>query len=284
MDKNPYIQHCPNECDSQLKDSSIVMPEGRLKYCPICGQLVSQCTEELYRTMNEQWNTDMGTWPSRDATRRFSHRKVRTIRNIMKILSKKDYGFSLLDVGCSSGSFLSIAEHLGLKPEGVERAEKPALYAKTKGLKVHVGTLQDLHLPQDSYDAITMFEVIEHIKDAVLLLNECYRLLRPKGVLVIGTCNTKSWTRSFMQNRWDYLDLHTGHINFFNTGSMRSLAKKTRFHVHHISTCGVKFYGKGEVSYGRYRLFRIVSELLNLPSKILGKGHQMEAYLVSLKQ
>lgn len=226
----------------------------------------------------------MGTWPSLDETRRLSHRRARTIRNITKALSKKDCDFSLLDVGCSSGSFLSIAEQLGVNAEGVEPAERPVLYAKRKGLKVHLGTLQDLHLPENTYDAITMFEVIEHIKDTVPLLNECYRILKPNGVLVIGTCNTNSWTRRFMQNRWDCLDSHTGHINFFSNKSIRFLAKKTGFRVEHISTSAVKFYEKGEVGHIRYRFFKVISELLNYPSRILRKGNQMEAYLVPLKE
>lgn len=96
---------------------------------------------------------------------------------------------------------------------------------------------------------MTLFEVIEHVDDPIGLLWACYRVLRPGGVLVIGTGNTDSWTRSMLQQRWDFFDLrqHGGHISFFCPRSMEALATRTGFQIRKVNTSSVKVCEKGEL-------------------------------------
>ena len=79
------------------------------------------------------------------------------------------------------------------------------------------------------------------------------------------------------------MNLHGGHISFFSPKSLKILANNAGFEVKKIRTYSVKFKEKEEVSYFFYRLIKIFTELLNPSAKILGKGHQMEVYLKSIK-
>ncbi len=284
--KQPYITKCPHGCQTGLVDSSIEMPEGPLRACPVCGQLVSACTETVYIETSRYWDETAGTWPSKKDMRRLSRRRSRTLHTAGSILRKDPKSISLLDVGCSNGAFIWIADRLGIDAQGVEPGEIPARQAQARGLKVHQGYLEELDLPESTYDIVTLFEVIEHIKNPVELAKACHRVLCPSGVMVIGTGNTASWTCKFMKHRWDFLDinLHGGHINFYSTTSIQTLAARTGFTVDRVRTSSVNIFEKNEVSALRYRMAKIIAEMLNFPSRILKKGHQMEAFLVAAKK
>jgi SAM-dependent methyltransferase len=200
---------------------------------------------------------------------------------ISQLLDKPAQDIRLLDVGCSSGAFLDSASRLGFRAEGVEPAPKAAQSAIQAGFRVHSGTLQSAGFASGSFDALTLFEVIEHLKSPLELLKGCRRILQPKGILLIGTGNAASWTASFMKSRWQYFHIehHGGHISFFNPLSMRLLAERTGFTLQSLETSNVRFYEEGDVPPPAYRLAKITSELLNLPAKLLDKGHDLLAIL-----
>jgi 2-polyprenyl-3-methyl-5-hydroxy-6-metoxy-1,4-benzoquinol methylase len=208
-------------------------------------------------------------------------RRTTDIQNIANLLSKDYSDIRILDIGSSNGSFVAIAKDLGLQAEGIDPSEKAVAAGVKRGLKLHIGFLNDVAFPDNSFDAITLHEVIEHVSDPVSLLNECARILRPRGILLIGTGNTDSWTRRIQKNKWDFFDMekHGGHINFFSPKSLAILAPRVGFSIVKVLTHSVKFYEKGDIPNTFYRIIKIFTELLNFPAKLLNKGHQMEVYL-----
>jgi SAM-dependent methyltransferase len=276
-----YVQTCPVGCASVLQPSDIVLAEGSLLCCPECRQLISQCSEERYWQSMQEFDDPRGTLPSVNSDKRRSQQNAKWLAKISRLLQKQAAEIHLLDVGCSSGAFLTTARALGFRAEGVEPASQAAQSAIQSGLKVHIGTLQEASFPADHFDAVTLFEVIEHIKEPLALLKECRRIIRPNGVLMIGTGNAASWTTSFMKSRWRYFHIehHGGHISFFNPLSMRLLAERTGFTLQSLETSNVRFYEEGDMPPPVYRLAKIVSEFLNLPSRLLGKGHDLLAVL-----
>jgi 2-polyprenyl-3-methyl-5-hydroxy-6-metoxy-1,4-benzoquinol methylase len=229
----------------------------------------------------QEFDDPTGTWPSEGAYRRLLKRTAKLLRRIEGLLGRSKNGIHLLDVGCSSGAFLSAAASLGVRVEGVEPAARPAETAIKMGLNVHHGLLQDLALPENAFDVITLFEVIEHLKDPLTLLRACLHVLRPEGLLVIRTGNTDSWTAQVLRARWEYFHLkrHGGHICFYSPASIKSLAERTGFAVERLTTHAVSFYQREEVPWILYRPAKILSELLNSPSTWLGKGHEMIVFL-----
>jgi 2-polyprenyl-3-methyl-5-hydroxy-6-metoxy-1,4-benzoquinol methylase len=276
-----YIETCPVGCHSGFEDSDIILPEGPLKRCTGCGQLVSRCSEDVYWKSMDEFDDPKGTWPSGKAAQRLLRHTKQIVKRIERFLSRDRNGIRLLDVGCSNGAFISSAQSLGIDAEGVEPAEAPAQAAMESGLIVHQGFLQDIHLPDASFDVVTLFEVLEHLKDPLTLLKECHRVLRQGGLLVIRTGNTDSWSAHYMKDRWEYFSIseHGGHVSFFNPVSMGKLAERSGFSVESLKTHRVSFYQKGEIPFLIYRPAKLLAEMLNTPSTWFGKGHELQVFL-----
>lgn len=246
--------------------------------CPACGQLVSQCSEERYWASMQEFDDPKGTLPDAGSSKRRLRLEARRLQSIARSLSMPRDEIRLLDVGCSSGAFLRIARELGYaRAEGVEPAPLAAKSAAEAGLKVSCGLLHEIGFPEQAFDAITLFEVIEHLKEPTALLRECHRILRPGGVMLVGTGNTASWTVAAMKGRWEYFDIarHGGHVSFFNPVSMKMLVRRCGFRTEGVRTRNVRFFEKGEVAAPLYKAAKIWAELLNLPAQWMGKGHDM---------
>ncbi len=272
-----YLSACPVGCNGPLQVTEIFLPEGPLLRCAACGQLISQCSEEQYRQSMREFNTAEGTQPKPDARQRRFIRSKRYLDQIEGLLGKPRNEIRLLHVGCSSGYFLDVASQLGFDAEGVEPGREAVQTARAAGLMVHSGFLEDVALPGQSFDAITLFEVVEHLKDALDAIRRCNRLLRPGGIIVIGTANTASWTFMAMKSRWEYfhIEQHGGHVSFFNPRSMNLLAQRSGFIVEKIETRSVSFADRDAAHPVSYRALKIISELMESPSRWFGKGHDM---------
>lgn len=96
-------------------------------------------------------------------------------------------GARVLDIGCGNGSFLWQMHSLGWEVCGVEPDSQSAERARAAGLDVRVGLLQQQSLPEASFDAITMFHVIEHLHDPVGTVRSCFKLLKPGGHITLVT-------------------------------------------------------------------------------------------------
>jgi len=277
-----YIESCPLGCAAEARETDIVLPEGPLRECTECGQFFSQCSERFFHESMREFNSPSSCWRPAETHGRLARSTARLLASLEAMLGKGRGEISLLDVGCSRGTFLKMAASLGVNCEGVEPAPEAAAVAVQAGLKVRQGFLEDLGLPSDSYDVITLFEVIEHIRDPAPLLRECRRLLKKGGLLVIRTGNTGSWTASVLKGGWEYFSIveHGGHISFFNRRSMGVLAGRTGLALRKFRTHSVSLTDHRSVSRLHHRLSKVLAELLNLPAKLAGRGQKMEVFLV----
>jgi 2-polyprenyl-3-methyl-5-hydroxy-6-metoxy-1,4-benzoquinol methylase len=278
---NPYITACPIGCASHLEASNIFLPEGPLMRCPECGQLVSRCSEERYRISMNEFDDPEGTWPSGKAETRLIKKIRRLMSKLQRLSGVSPPDMRLLDVGCSSGAFVFYARQYGVDAAGIEPSSAPAERAKMHDLPVYQGYLRDVSFPPQSFHVITLFEVIEHLSDPVALLKECHRILYPKGLMVIRTGNTDSWTAHALKESWEYFQIekHGGHISFFNPLSIGKLAKRTGFHIVQLRTHSVCLHQNAGSSFLWYRSMKLISELLNTPSSWVSKGDEIIVYL-----
>jgi len=273
---HPFITECPVGCTAGLLDTNIVLPEGPLRRCLSCGHLVSSCGEEKYHRTMTEFEEPQGTWPSARGIRRLTRRADRMMKTCEKLLKKKRSNIRLLDVGCSSA-----AESVGVQAEGVEPSPNPAQTAVAHGLKVQQGFIEDLHLHDESFDVITLFEVVEHLSDPLPLFKECHRILSLGGIMIVRTGNTDSWTARCMRGNWEYFDMtrHGGHISFFSPSSFDLLARRSGFKIIRLNTRKVNFCEKDIRSHIPFQLVRLLTNLLKPPAAWLGKGHAMQVFL-----
>jgi 2-polyprenyl-3-methyl-5-hydroxy-6-metoxy-1,4-benzoquinol methylase len=97
----------------------------------------------------------------------------------------------LLDVGCGTGSFLRAAEAHGWDVTGTEFSRDGARMAESDGYTVFTGDLWEAGFPDEGFDVITCWHVIEHVSDPRRLLFEMRRILSPGGLLVLATPNLR---------------------------------------------------------------------------------------------
>lgn len=229
----------------------------------------------------EEFNDPRGTLPNERSIERRFRRNKKFLDQISKLLGQTPDNIHLLDVGCSSGAFVSTGVQLGYRAEGVEPAPKAAATAQAAGLKVRQGLLHEADYGDGEFDAVTLFEVIEHLKDPLPLLKECRRILRPGGILLIGTGNATSWSAKTMGAHWAYFSIaaHGGHISFFNPNSLQKLAQQADFSLAALKTRSVRFCDKAYCSEPLYTPLKIIAELSNPVAALFNQGEDMAMYL-----
>lgn len=109
----------------------------------------------------------------------------------------------LLDIGCAHGFFLARMRGLGWRVKGLEIAKKAIAFARSKGLEVSEGTLEDRPFPPASFDVVSAFYVVEHVWDPVAFLRDIHALLRPGGLAIIRWPHTAPLVRFLMSLRED---------------------------------------------------------------------------------
>jgi len=92
----------------------------------------------------------------------------------------------LLDVGSGFGFFLSEMKNRGWDVTGIEISQKAMDYARdVLGLTIHPGPLEKANFPDNYFDAVTGFYVIEHLPYPMVFLRECHRIIKPGGLLLL---------------------------------------------------------------------------------------------------
>jgi dolichol-phosphate mannosyltransferase len=117
---------------------------------------------------------------------------------LTKIETKLGKKGKLLDVGAATGFFMKIAQDSGWHTTGVEISPFAARVAHEKGLKVHHGTLTTISIEEESFDVVTMWDVLEHLTDPENDIVKVHVALRPGGLLLINTPDSSSSTQKFL--------------------------------------------------------------------------------------
>lgn len=104
-------------------------------------------------------------------------------------------GLRLLDIGCGGGLLSEPMARLGAEIVGADAAEANIKTAQThatqQGLEIdyRVQTAEQLNAAGEKFDAILNMEVIEHVADPQVFLNECAAMLKPDGIMFLATLN-----------------------------------------------------------------------------------------------
>lgn len=108
-----------------------------------------------------------------------------------------------LDVGCGVGLLVKMAAEVGFDAYGVELSRPAALYGKEKfGLQIVPTDLVSAGFPANTFDVVTMSQVLEHITRPEALLREIHRVLKPDGVLIAESPNLSGWVVPLLGSKW----------------------------------------------------------------------------------
>lgn len=175
----------------------------------------------------------------------------RSRKNLYKMHLGETAPGKLLEVGCGNGERLAMFQNMGwtvygqeVDPTCVENAYKRF------GIEVRLGELDSLGFQDNSFDAIILNHVIEHVHEPVLLMTKCYRLLKPGGVLTVVTPNNQSSGLKYFKENWRGLE-PPRHIHIFNISSLNAGAAKAGFNSFKTRTTAVN---AETIAYGSLRI------------------------------
>jgi SAM-dependent methyltransferase len=142
----------------------------------------------------------------------------------------------LLDVGCSIGLFLKLAEERGWQGRGIEFSDRARAYAQGElGLEVIETPLEVAGYEDASFDVVTLNSVIEHVNDPPRMLAEIRRTLAPGGALYIITPNVDSLACRILHERAATFD-GRNHLVYFSPRTLTRLLHDQGFAVDHVAT------------------------------------------------
>jgi 2-polyprenyl-3-methyl-5-hydroxy-6-metoxy-1,4-benzoquinol methylase len=204
--------------------------------CSNCG-LIFQNPRMSQAEINEHYPPDYDSFQdvdikSRDVSSRITQYGLSKRSRI--IFDLLDSG-RLLDVGCAAGNFLRTMQNSSRWDLfGVEISEHAASIARNKyGLNVFTGELNEANYPENYFDIITLWDVLEHIFDPKLLLLEVNRVLRETGYLILRVPNGGSWDARLFGKYWFGLDAPR-HNYVFDKNTITQLLENSGFRVKKI--------------------------------------------------
>jgi SAM-dependent methyltransferase len=146
----------------------------------------------------------------------------------------------VLDVGCATGGFLVAAQGRGWEVYGVEPSPGGAQEAARRtGAQIHVGTLDTAPFEDGWFDAITLWDVIEHVQSPRAYLAHAARLVRPGGFISMLTPNVHGLAFRLLGRGWSAIGPND-HIYYFAPLTMSRLLKSSGFRIHSMATGAVK--------------------------------------------
>ncbi|HZR63535.1 MAG TPA: class I SAM-dependent methyltransferase [Terriglobales bacterium] len=163
-----------------------------------------------------------------DNPKRWTDRKAR--------LTQQKQSGALLDLGCSSGSFLASMRSEFWTLYGIEMSAETAKAAEARtGARVFVGDVLAAPFPRESFDAITCFDVLEHLYQPREIMEKVAYWLKPGGIFYVQVPNVSSAEARVFGSYWHGLELPR-HLFHYSPASLRNLATMTGLRVVSLET------------------------------------------------
>ena len=160
----------------------------------------------------------------------------RNLAPFEKIVAQNTQTRRLLDVGCHIGVMVELAQERGWEAWGVEPSSWASEHARARGLHVITGSLGEVEVPENYFDLVTMWDVIEHLSDPTAEIRNVYRVSKPGGVFAIHTINIESWFARLLGKRWPWL--MEMHLYFFSPRTLSKMLEQSGYEVIHWSSQG----------------------------------------------
>lgn len=160
----------------------------------------------------------------------YTHLYTKGLHSIQANISKGN----ILDIGCSAGNFLDIALASGWKTYGVELNEKEAAYAAAKGHTIYNTLLENVTFGE-KMDAVSLWDVFEHLKDGRAYLNQIKELLSDNGVIFLQIPSADSLAAKMLQEKCQMFD-GIEHVNLYSYKAIEKLSHECGLNIYSIET------------------------------------------------
>lgn len=190
--KDLHYTNC-NICRNDKTILITVQNNYRFERCGSCGLVYmnprpgAEALKSIYDTYHQRNGKDETDWEVMMKD---------NFREASEMLARKfPSGGRLLDIGCGYGHFLRIMEELHWRAEGIDPSWHTVDQALKAGRTVMHTTIDDAVIPESTYNAVTMFYVLEHVTDPLKTLRKVFSLLIPGGLVVMRIPHTTPLVR-----------------------------------------------------------------------------------------
>ena len=199
--------------------------------CPDCG-LIYLNPRPVPNAMSHYYPQNYAAYRPAIEDERWALMRWKRRRNLqgkMKGVGQRAHRGRLLDVGCATGTYLAEMRKLSWQVQGVEPHEQAAKYARQRlNLDVFTGDLLASQLPDNYFDAVTLWDVLEHTHDPLAVLGEVHRLLKPAGLVAFSVPDPTSREAKRFGSAWIGYDTPR-HLFLFGGTSLQRLIDEAGF-------------------------------------------------------
>lgn len=159
-------------------------------------------------------------------------KKLKRIRPWVKKVKKTIPAGRWLDVGCSACFVVLAAHEAGFEAFGVDVESWGVEYGKAElGLKnLSQGALEEQNYPDNFFNVISMYDVIEHVPDLNSYVSELKRILAPNGILDIRTPDVEHWKVPKDLKSWEAV-IPSEHLYNFSYKTLAQLLNNHDFKI-----------------------------------------------------
>lgn len=123
----------------------------------------------------------------------------------------------ILDWGAGDGALINLLQQNGFDCWGID------LYSnQPSDERLASSSIEDITIPDEFFDIITCFHVLEHLENPVESIKKAFRLMKKGGLLILEVPNISSFGFLLFQKKWQPLEIPT-HLNHFNLQSLMRL-------------------------------------------------------------
>ena len=157
--------------------------------------------------------------------------RKKMIRRKVKLIGKRYKDGYLLDIGCGTGYFAgAMMAQEGWEVIGIEPSEVAAEIARDKfGMDIRPSEAL-FELPEKTFNAITLWHVLEHLSDLNQSMARFFQLLKDNGTLIVAVPNVDSYDAKKYRQYWAGYDVPR-HVWHFSPDTFSRLAEKHGFRV-----------------------------------------------------
>lgn len=133
-------------------------------------------------------------------------------------------GKEILDLGCATGDYCKNLQVIGFDCTGVDINPQYIKIARSNGINAHVMKGDDLNFPDDTFDTVLLFEVLEHVDNPHKVLKEAKRVARKNILITVPNCTQIPQLRHSGLT-YEHV-LEKDHVNFFTKNDLEELISR----------------------------------------------------------
>lgn len=154
--------------------------------------------------------------------------RLRAAKSQVELIKRYKKGTNLLDIGCGEGFFLFNASRAGYVAKGIELSQDAAAYAKREfSLAIEARAFEERQFPENCFDIVTLWQVLEHLPYPLAILKEVHRILKPGGLLIVSTPDIEGIPARIFRRKW--WNIRKLHINQFTTKTLTDILQNAGF-------------------------------------------------------